>query len=176
MLVVQTEKRQQDSLQRSIASELEWVNTNAKGQQKKGKARMRRYDDLTKQVMPLLLDTLSLVPSMQNANLVQSHMLPHVVQGLTVQSRWSSTTEAVKASHCELHRRMSPQKLRLSYAYRHSDRHLNTRSLKNGCAFMQSHHTVCRFHALQQRQVPTLTESPMFDSLHDDVHTLYTAD
>lgn len=52
MLVVQTEKRQQDSLQRSIASELEWVNTNAKGQQKKGKARLRRYDDLTKQVMP----------------------------------------------------------------------------------------------------------------------------
>ena len=65
MVVVQTEKRQQDSLQRSIASELEWVNTNAKGQQKKGKARLRRYDDLTKQVMPLLLDTLSLVPSMQ---------------------------------------------------------------------------------------------------------------
>ena len=49
--VVQTEKRQQDSLQRSIASELEWVNSNAKGQQKKGKARLRRYDDLTKQVM-----------------------------------------------------------------------------------------------------------------------------
>lgn len=49
---MQTEKRQQDSLQRSIASELEWVNSNAKGQQKKGKARLRRYDDLTKQVTP----------------------------------------------------------------------------------------------------------------------------
>ena len=47
---VQTEKRQQDSLQRSIASELDWVNSNAKGQQKKGKARLRRYEDLTKQV------------------------------------------------------------------------------------------------------------------------------
>ncbi|KAL3140734.1 hypothetical protein ABBQ32_005289 [Trebouxia sp. C0010 RCD-2024] len=46
---LETEKRQQNSLQRSIASELEWVNTNAKGQQKKGKARLRRYDDLTKQ-------------------------------------------------------------------------------------------------------------------------------
>ena len=49
-VVMQTEKRQQESLQRSIASELEWVNSNAKGQQKKGKARLRRYEDLTKQV------------------------------------------------------------------------------------------------------------------------------
>ena len=51
---MQTESRQQASLQRSIASELEWVNSNAKGQQKKGKARLRRYEDLTQQVSPLL--------------------------------------------------------------------------------------------------------------------------
>ena len=47
---MQTEKRQQAGLQRSIASELDWVNTNAKGQQKKGKARLRRYDDLLEKV------------------------------------------------------------------------------------------------------------------------------
>ena len=48
---VQTEKRQQENLQRSIAAELEWVNANAKGQVKKGKARMRRFEDLEKQVI-----------------------------------------------------------------------------------------------------------------------------
>lgn len=53
MVVVQTETRQQVNLQRSIASELDWVNSNAKGQQKKGKARLRRYEDLTQQVQPL---------------------------------------------------------------------------------------------------------------------------
>ena len=37
-------------MQKSIAAELEWVNANAKGQQKKGKARLRRYEDLTQQV------------------------------------------------------------------------------------------------------------------------------
>lgn len=46
---LETEQRQQASLQRSIAAELDWVNTNAKGQQKKGKARLRRYEDLTQQ-------------------------------------------------------------------------------------------------------------------------------
>lgn len=46
---LETETRQQASLQRSIASELDWVNSNAKGQQKKGKARLRRYEDLEKQ-------------------------------------------------------------------------------------------------------------------------------
>jgi len=40
------EKKQQSSLQKSIAAELEWVNKMAKGQQKKGKARLRRYEDL----------------------------------------------------------------------------------------------------------------------------------
>lgn len=49
--LVQTESRQQAGLQKSIAAELEWVNANAKGQQKKGKARMRRYEDLTQQVI-----------------------------------------------------------------------------------------------------------------------------
>lgn len=47
---LQTETRQQAGLQKSIAAELEWVNANAKGQQKKGKARLRRYEDLTQQV------------------------------------------------------------------------------------------------------------------------------
>mmetsp|Transcript_19916 Transcript_19916/g.43567 ORF Transcript_19916/g.43567 Transcript_19916/m.43567 type:complete len:675 (-) Transcript_19916:182-2206(-) len=40
------EKRQQSSLKKQIEAELEWVNKMAKGQQKKGKARLRRYDDL----------------------------------------------------------------------------------------------------------------------------------
>lgn len=44
------EKREQASLSRSINSELEWVRSNAKGQQKKGKARMRRYEDLVNEV------------------------------------------------------------------------------------------------------------------------------
>lgn len=34
------------SLERSIKSELEWVRSNAKGSMKKGKARLRAYDDL----------------------------------------------------------------------------------------------------------------------------------
>lgn len=50
LLCLQSESRQQASLQRSLANELEWVRSNAKGQQKKGKARMRRYEDLTEQV------------------------------------------------------------------------------------------------------------------------------
>jgi methionyl-tRNA synthetase len=53
MPVLQTETRQQVNLQRSIASELDWVNSNAKGQQKKGKARLRRYEDLAQQVWHL---------------------------------------------------------------------------------------------------------------------------
>ena len=53
MPLLQTESRQQVNLQRSIASELDWVNSNAKGQQKKGKARLRRYEDLTQQVWHL---------------------------------------------------------------------------------------------------------------------------
>lgn len=40
----------ESSMQKSIAAELEWVQSNAKGQQKKGKARMRRYEDLVEQV------------------------------------------------------------------------------------------------------------------------------
>lgn len=62
-LCFQTEKRQQESLQRSIASELEWVNSNAKGQQKKGKARLRRYEDLTKQVIHYFTVLLSVTRS-----------------------------------------------------------------------------------------------------------------
>lgn len=44
----------QSGLQREIAGELEWLNKNAKGQQKKGKARLRRYEDLVEQVIVLL--------------------------------------------------------------------------------------------------------------------------
>ena len=50
LLCLQSESKQQASLQRSLANELEWVRSNAQGQQKKGKARMRRYEDLTEQV------------------------------------------------------------------------------------------------------------------------------
>ncbi|CAK0752347.1 hypothetical protein CVIRNUC_002139 [Coccomyxa viridis] len=40
------ERKQQAGLQRAIDDELEFVRSKAKGQQKKGKARMRRYDEL----------------------------------------------------------------------------------------------------------------------------------
>jgi hypothetical protein len=40
----------QASLQKQIAGELEWLQQSAKGQQKKGKARLRRYDDLVEEV------------------------------------------------------------------------------------------------------------------------------
>jgi ATP-binding cassette ChvD family protein len=40
------EGKKQDSLARTINQELEWVRSNAKGQQKKGKARLRAYDEL----------------------------------------------------------------------------------------------------------------------------------
>jgi len=43
------EKRVQSTLQKQISAELEWVNKNAKGQQKKGKARLTRYEDLVAQ-------------------------------------------------------------------------------------------------------------------------------
>lgn len=40
----------QANLQKTIAGELEWLGKNAKGQQKKGKARLRRYEDLLEEV------------------------------------------------------------------------------------------------------------------------------
>eukprot|EP00271_Cylindrocystis_brebissonii_P015643 TRINITY_DN385_c0_g15_i1.p1 TRINITY_DN385_c0_g15~~TRINITY_DN385_c0_g15_i1.p1 ORF type:complete len:668 (-),score=135.65 TRINITY_DN385_c0_g15_i1:60-2063(-) len=40
------EEKVQSALQKNMAAELEWVRQNAKGQQKKGKARMRAYDQL----------------------------------------------------------------------------------------------------------------------------------
>lgn len=43
---METENKQQTALQRTIGRELEWMRANAKGQQKKGKARMRAYDEL----------------------------------------------------------------------------------------------------------------------------------
>ena len=40
----------QAHLKRQLSEELEWVQKAAKGQQKKGKARLRRYDDLVEEV------------------------------------------------------------------------------------------------------------------------------
>lgn len=54
-----SEAKQQSALQASLDSELEWINSKAKGQQKKGKARMRRYDELVSQVSPCLAFTSS---------------------------------------------------------------------------------------------------------------------
>ncbi|KAL2612599.1 hypothetical protein R1flu_024291 [Riccia fluitans] len=43
---LEVEEKQQSALQRTMAKELEWIRQNAKGQQKKGKARERAYDVL----------------------------------------------------------------------------------------------------------------------------------
>ncbi|GFR42797.1 hypothetical protein Agub_g3762 [Astrephomene gubernaculifera] len=43
------EAKQQAALDKAIAEELEWINKKAKGQQKKGAARLRRYDELVAQ-------------------------------------------------------------------------------------------------------------------------------
>ncbi|GLC42782.1 hypothetical protein PLESTB_001417500 [Pleodorina starrii] len=43
------EAKQQAALDKAISEELEWINKKAKGQQKKGAARMRRYDELVTQ-------------------------------------------------------------------------------------------------------------------------------
>ena len=40
------EKSQQAALKKSMETELEWIRSSAKGQQKKGKARATRYDEL----------------------------------------------------------------------------------------------------------------------------------
>lgn len=43
------EGKEQSALQRTIDAELEFVRSQAQGQQKKGKARLRRYDELLEQ-------------------------------------------------------------------------------------------------------------------------------
>lgn len=43
------EGKEQSALQRAMDAELDFVRSQAKGQQKKGKARMRRYDELVDQ-------------------------------------------------------------------------------------------------------------------------------
>eukprot|EP00897_Mesotaenium_endlicherianum_P006106 jgi/Mesen1/5523/ME000279S04727 len=43
---MEVEQKTQTALQKNMARELEWIRSNAKGQQKKGKARMRVYDSL----------------------------------------------------------------------------------------------------------------------------------
>ena len=54
------ERKQQAGLQRAIDDELEFVRSKAKGQQKKGKARMRRYDELVSKVLAALAGMCSL--------------------------------------------------------------------------------------------------------------------
>lgn len=46
---MQTEAQKETGLRKAIDEELKWVRSNAKGQQKKGKARLRVYDELTQQ-------------------------------------------------------------------------------------------------------------------------------
>lgn len=46
---LQMEDKQQKSHERAMASELEWVRSNAKGRQSKSKARMARFDELSSQ-------------------------------------------------------------------------------------------------------------------------------
>ena len=53
------ERKQQAGLQRAIDDELEFVRSKAKGQQKKGKARMRRYDELVSKVLATIADSCS---------------------------------------------------------------------------------------------------------------------
>jgi len=43
------EKRQEDSLQKTLKSELEWVRTNQKGRQAKSKSRLKQYEELASQ-------------------------------------------------------------------------------------------------------------------------------
>jgi len=51
------EQQQQSALQKTIAGELEWINKTAKGQQKKGQARVRRYEDLVAQAAQYVKDS-----------------------------------------------------------------------------------------------------------------------
>lgn len=46
---IAVEEKQQSNLNKTIQQELEFINQKAKGQQKKGQARMRRYEDLVSQ-------------------------------------------------------------------------------------------------------------------------------
>jgi energy-dependent translational throttle protein EttA len=75
------EAKAQTSLSRAMAAELEWVRSNAKGQTKKGKARLRRYDDLVAQAASFTqaagLDTLVIPPAPRLGDVVLE------VEGLT---------------------------------------------------------------------------------------------
>jgi len=46
---LESAKQRQQALQKAIAEELEWINKSQKGQQKKGKARVGRYEDLVEE-------------------------------------------------------------------------------------------------------------------------------
>ena len=50
------EKSQQAALKKSMETELEWIRSSAKGQQKKGKARATRYDELVSESAKFMRD------------------------------------------------------------------------------------------------------------------------
>lgn len=54
---MQQEQKEQSALKKTIEHELEFINRKAKGQQKKGQARMRRYDDLVQQANAYVRNT-----------------------------------------------------------------------------------------------------------------------
>lgn len=70
-----------DSLARAMAAELDWVRSNAKGQVKKGKARLRRYEDMVAAAATFTqaagVDTLQLPPAPRLGDIVLE------VEGLT---------------------------------------------------------------------------------------------
>lgn len=47
---MQVESQKESGLKKAIDEELKWVQSNAKGQQKKGKARLRAFDELSQRV------------------------------------------------------------------------------------------------------------------------------
>ena len=75
------ENKAKDSLGRAMAAELEWVRSNAKGQVKKGKARLRRYEDMVTQAATFTqaagVDTLQIPPAPRLGDIVLD------VEGLT---------------------------------------------------------------------------------------------
>jgi len=57
---LEMEGKKKSAVDRTINAELEWVRSNAKGQQKKGKARLRAYEELCEAgayTRPLLTST-----------------------------------------------------------------------------------------------------------------------
>ena len=75
------ETKAKDSLSRAMSAELDWVRSNAKGQVKKGKARLRRYEDMVAQAATFTqaagVDTLQIPPAPRLGDIVLE------VEGLT---------------------------------------------------------------------------------------------